>query len=344
MTLRGRVRSSVRWLCESAAYRPVLSAFGRRHYCIVLSHFIGESVPEYCAAFTPTSTTPSQTLADLTTLARVFRFVSLTELLATDSDVAPSDDDRPSLVVTYDDGLDIFPAAVIDGFQRLGIRPTLFLTTDCLDNRTLMWRHALSTISYRIEHQRLVREFNLLAEQMFPYLQRVDSAACLLRETMRLHYRDRGPLVDALWSRLQLPPIGDYLGEHRPYLTTSRVQDLLRLGFEIGLHSGSHPRFDTLPTDAIEAEVMAPAQLLRQRFGISNVPFAYPFGVRAERVLESQILATDVIPCVLGTAGFSPRGANTSVLQRISIEGDPLAALAAPFYSFASRHRATAYS
>jgi peptidoglycan/xylan/chitin deacetylase (PgdA/CDA1 family) len=129
-------------------------------------------------------------------------------------------------------------------------------------------------------------------------------------------------LADALWAGCDMPPLPEYLAEHRPYLTDETAARWLAEGHTIGLHTATHPDCARLDDAGIRAEILEPARELCTRLGCASVAFSYPFGRRCPAVHERLLRESGLIDCALGIRGLSPPGTDRLRLERASMEGD----------------------
>ena len=115
-------------------------------------------------------------------------------------------------------------------------------------------------------------------------------------------------LADALWAAADMPPLERFLAEHRPYMGWDELAAWRERGHAVGLHTHTHPYCGRLTEDEIEAEVVAPAAQLRERFDLDWLPLSYPFGSRLPAASERSLVERGVVDCALGIAGCAPVG------------------------------------
>lgn len=287
----------------------------RSRICIVYGHYFGD--PKPFVAERPDELTLDRLADTLELLSTFFRFAPLEEVIADES----AGMERPSLAVTFDDGFDLIRSGAADVLDAFGVRATSFLVTGCLGNRDLMWRSKLIAMKtyvgedvVRDRHAELVREFGLAG---------IPDEGDVLHTTKHWPMERKEELVNVLWERCGMPPLADYLDEHRPYFTDDGVQDWLARGHSIGLHTRSHPVCQFLEEDGVEREIVAPAAELRERYGVGEVPFSYPFGSRLALALEQTLVERGIVSCALGIEGFAARGSAPHRLERACIDEQP---------------------
>jgi peptidoglycan/xylan/chitin deacetylase (PgdA/CDA1 family) len=255
--------------------------------------------------------------ADLTVLAAHFDFVSLEDLLHYNRDGGPRA--RPPLAVCFDDGCDMIRSSAADVLDALGVPATMFVVTDCIDNRHLMWMHKLQAIAVTRGADQLVLAYNrLMAETGAgpPIRARRELTAA----TWCWPMERKEEYVDALYHACAMPPVEAYLEQFRPYMTWAELRAWRARGHTIGLHTRSHPFSDRLGAAAIETEIITPAAELRRDLGVDFLPFAYPFGNRLHAACEAQVADAAGLACMLGVGGLSRRGTDPRRLDRVAGE------------------------
>jgi peptidoglycan/xylan/chitin deacetylase (PgdA/CDA1 family) len=291
--------------------RRTLRGLGRRTK-IVYAHHVGPPAP-HLAAFGP-AFGPEELDAQLTTLARHFQFAPLGTVLeqtaATSSLVA----------VTFDDGFDLIASGAKEVLDAHGVKATTFVLTAMLDNRGLMWRNKLSAIRALRPADTYVPAYNRVTAQVGA--PPIREASELLGAAMRWDMSRKDELADALWDACDMPPLAEYLDEHRPYLTREQLATWLADGHAVGLHTATHPDCSRLDADGVRDEILEPARRLSAELGVTQLHFSFPFGRRCRPELQPLLERDGLLGCALGIRGFSPSGTSPMRLERASIEGD----------------------
>jgi len=279
-------------------------------------HYVGGYEPYYDGYYT--GLTLERFDRDLTRLARHFDFRPLREVV---SDTPPSGS-APTLAITFDDGFDLLRNGVLDVLDRHGVKATTFVVTSTLGNTNLMWRNKLCTIRALSPQETYLHEYNEMVDARG--LPPIAVPAAMMRESERWPQDLKDALCDELWQRCGLPELESFLAEHTPYLTWDGLRTLLERGHDVGLHTHTHPYCSRLGPEEVEAEVVAPAALLRARLGLDFLPFSYPFGVRLRAETERALCERGVFDAAFGIEGFSPRGTPNHRLERAPIERELL--------------------
>jgi peptidoglycan/xylan/chitin deacetylase (PgdA/CDA1 family) len=279
---------------------------------IVYAHQVCPPAPHF-AAFGP-AFGPEQLDAQLTTLERHFEFAPLAQVLAS------SARESSLLAVTFDDGYDLVGSGAKEVLDAHGVKATTFVLTAMVDNRGLMWRNKLSAIRALRAPDAYVSAYNRVTAQAGA--PGIGEASELLDAAMGWDMARKDELADELWAACDMPPLDEYLDEHRPYLTRDQLAAWVADGHGIGLHTSTHPDCSRLDADGVRTEILEPARRLSAELGIAPLAFSYPFGRRCRPDLEPLLEADGLLDCALGIRGFSPTGTSPIRLERASIEGD----------------------
>ena len=313
--MRAALRRPAAALALSGPVAPLTRRALEGRTKIVYAHHVDPPAHHH-AAFGP-AFTPEQLDDHLTMLGRHFEFASLSDVLE-DSRVGGGA--SRMLAVTFDDGFDLVRSGALEVLNAHRVKATSFVVTAMLDNRALMWRYKLSAIQTLRSEETYVRANNRLMESIAsPGIRR---ATELMSAAMRWDMRRKEELVDALWAACDMPPLSDYLDEHRPYFTRRALARWIADGHAVGLHTHTHPDCARLDDDGVRAEIVEPAQRLSAELGVSSLAFSYPFGRRCSAAHERMLVQAGILQCALGIRGFSPHGTSPFRLERASIEGD----------------------
>jgi peptidoglycan/xylan/chitin deacetylase (PgdA/CDA1 family) len=279
---------------------------------IVYAHQVGPPAPHFVDFGRPFG--PEELDAQLTELARHFEFAPLATVLERNGE------STSLLAVTFDDGYDLVGSGAKEVLDRHGVKATTFVVTSMLDNRGLMWRNKLSAIRALRPPDAYVPAYNRVTAQVGA--QGIRAASELMSAAMGWEMGRKDELADALWEACDMPPLAEYLDEHRPYLSREQLATWIADGHCVGLHTATHPDCSRLDADGVRAEILEPAVQLSAELGCAPLHFSYPFGRRCQPELESLLERDGLISCALGIRGFAPAGTSPMRLERASIEGD----------------------
>jgi peptidoglycan/xylan/chitin deacetylase (PgdA/CDA1 family) len=283
---------------------------------IVYAHHVGTTGP-HLAAFGP-GLAAERLDEHLTTLGHHFEFAPLEQVLADNADHADGPTRR--LAVTFDDGFDLIAGGAADVLRAHGVKATTFVLAAMLDNRGLMWRNKLSAITALCPPERCVAAYNALAARAGSA--GVTDASQVLSAAWGWDMARKDELADELWAACDMPPLAEFLDEHRPYFSAEGLARWLADGHSVGLHTATHPDCSRLDTAAVRTEILDPAQQLRADLGLGALAFSYPFGRRCAPAHEAMLVESGIFACALGIRGFSRRGTSPWRLERASIEDD----------------------
>jgi peptidoglycan/xylan/chitin deacetylase (PgdA/CDA1 family) len=284
---------------------------------IAYAHYVGPRVPHYEAFDSGSGYRKLE--RTLAMLSRWFTFASLDEVIGGTAVVANA---RPPIALTFDDGFDMLGGPLLEMLRRHGVSATAFVITTCVDNQHLMWRSKLSAVLALRSSSSVVGAYaDLACDHGLPPVARADA---VLRASRDWPMEVKDGLADELWERCAMPPVADYLERYRPYFSWDGLRRWTDAGHSVGLHTATHPDCSRLEPSAADAEVVAPAALLRAELGLESVPFSYPFGCRLPSEVERSLVREGVVTCALGVAGFSPAGTAPERLERACIEHVPL--------------------
>jgi peptidoglycan/xylan/chitin deacetylase (PgdA/CDA1 family) len=281
---------------------------------IVYAHHVGRPAPHLTAFGRPV--TPERLDEHLTMLGRHFEFAPLSEVL---TDNAAGGSSR-RLAVTFDDGFDLIASGALDVLNAHRVKATSFVLTAMLGNRGLMWRNRLSAILALRPAERYLRAYNAIADRAG--LPEVGDATELLSSAMGWDMARKDELTDALWAACDMPPLREFLDEHRPYFTADGLATWLADGHAVGLHSATHPDCSRLDADGVRVEILDPARRLCTDLGQASVAFSYPFGRRCGPAQSRLLAEAGLFDCALGIRGCSRSGTDPLRLDRASIEDD----------------------
>jgi peptidoglycan/xylan/chitin deacetylase (PgdA/CDA1 family) len=289
-----------------------LRALGERTK-IVYAHHVGPPAP-HVAAFGP-ALTPELLDEQLALLGRHFEFASLSEVLAENGTGSSR-----RLAVTFDDGFDLVAGGALEVLNVRRVRATTFVLTAMVGNRGLMWRNKLSAILALRPADRSLRAYNALMDRIGA--PRIGGASELLRAALAWEMSRKDELADELWAACDMPPLSEFLAEHRPYFDAEGLERWLADGHAVGLHTDTHPDCSRLDDDGVRTELLDPARRLCAELGADSVAVSYPFGRRCRPAQEELLAESGLIACALGIRGFAPQGTDPLRLERASIEFD----------------------
>jgi peptidoglycan/xylan/chitin deacetylase (PgdA/CDA1 family) len=112
--------------------------------------------------------------------------------------------------------------------------------------------------------------------------------------------------------------IPTYDADQGTRLTWQQIQEMKDAGITIASHSYRHERLTELSAAAVEEDVQKSQEALKQRLGIDNEFFCYPYG-RVNEAVEDVMKKHGVKLAVTMNPGWAKRGDNPYAVNRIWI-------------------------
>lgn len=232
---------------------------------------------------------------------------------------------RPSLLVTFDDGMREVADVAMPILRARGIRPAIFVNLDFLDNRVVFWRHKAAMLADALRSlppgdPRVAAVWSVLTERgITPKTSPGRPGGGVAETTLAVGWRERD-VLDAIAGLIGFDA-SDFLAS-RPYLTHDEVRALAAEGVAIGAHGFDHPDHRQLSDEERFAEVMGSTQAVRERFGVHYSAFAFPFSDEGLPPGLFDRLFAAGIDVTFGTSWPEPSSHLRSV-QRLCLEGSP---------------------
>ena len=301
---------------RSAPLRPLMRELYRRRVPVVFYHGVWKPGSGNIGRFGGMEIDALR--RDLRLLSSYFRFVSLDELVRLNA--AGAMPERPVMAVTFDDGHEMARSGAIDLLAEFRVSATLFVVSGCIGNRHLLWTHKFFAALQRRGPERFVAAYNRVVEKA-GVGSPIGSVRQLPWAAKAWPMRRKDELAQEIYDACDMPPVADYLDEHRPYVTWSELEAWRDLGHSVGLHTATHPFCSVLSRTELEDELVTPAWQLRRRLSLPSLPFAYPFGDRiASAETASAVSARAGLSCMLGVDGLSMPRTSPLQLQRVDAE------------------------
>jgi peptidoglycan/xylan/chitin deacetylase (PgdA/CDA1 family) len=155
----------------------------------------------------------------------------------------------PSFHLSFDDGLREVYDVAMPILQRKGIPATVFVNSDFVDNRALMFRYKAALIADK--HPKMKAE--VLGKS---HLEEDD--------------------LDDLAKKAGID-FNAFLQTQQPYLTTEQLINWQKNGFSIGAHSKNHPHYSLLSEEEQIRQSIDSCEFVQQKFLEKQRYFAFPF-------------------------------------------------------------------
>ena len=183
--------------------------------------------------------------------------------------------DRPSVILTFDDGLSECYSVVRPVLLKYEVPCIFFITTDFIDNKSMFYHHIVSLCIDRMhELSGIIQSEKLRAVDgiVRSEVRDIDGFIEIMKSLRMGEYE----IITEICSVLDLK-IEEYLSENKPYLTESEIKDLANDGFTIGAHSLTHRKLTECSEKDIETEIVESCKQIGAITGGKSIPFAFPY-------------------------------------------------------------------
>jgi peptidoglycan/xylan/chitin deacetylase (PgdA/CDA1 family) len=210
-------------------------------------------------------------------LARTARVLPLAEFLHD----APSDDARPTVALTFDDGYAGFVEDIVPILERHALTAAWFVPTAYVDRDDVLW---FDRVTAALAHDPR-RSFEFAGRHFTLRGWDVEYVTTEVKAVLKSAPRER---LDGLLAELLVALPQPSAAELAPFRLVSRAQ-LAALDpgvVTLGSHSHTHPQLSALDEFAIRDEIVHSRRLLEEWTGRPVVDFAYPSGDHDGRVVR----------------------------------------------------------
>jgi len=237
---------------------------------------------------------------DILFFKKHFESVSLSQIYNAEGQFS-----KPSFHMTFDDGLRSVYDVALPILQKHKVDASIFLNNDFIDNKGLFYRYKVALI------------INALKKKENSNGQLDNSH--LISWLLELGHQDTAR-IDKTAEKIDLD-FGHFLKNETPYLSTTQIKEMQKLGIEFGAHSFNHPHVQE-PKDNMHREISKSIEDIQTRFSPNLLAFAFPFsdaGLQDEELTKLH-QACDIS---FGTAGLKLDPA-IQHYQRIPMEKNKL--------------------
>lgn len=217
--------------------------------------------------------------------------------------------DKPSFLLSFDDGLREFHDVVAPILLEKGIPAICFLNSGFIDNTDLMYRYKASLLINEIlTNPELVTQL----PQNFPELD------YLRQSLLDIDYENRH-ILDKIAKSIGYS-FEDYLSQNQPYLNTTQIEILIEKGFHFGGHSIDHQEYQSMDFDAQLRQTKGSVDSVCNAFKLDYKTFSFPFtdyGISKDLFDEFQ--KRNIVDISFGCAGQRQESVRNH-FQRIAFE------------------------
>jgi peptidoglycan/xylan/chitin deacetylase (PgdA/CDA1 family) len=300
-------RPNIPW---SALAGP-LSAIGGSNHRVVYTHLVTERAHSYFG----TSQLPAVFDAQIRFLTKYYDVITLSEAVRR---AKAGDSLKGTASISTDDGFVENYTTIAPILESYGVTGTFFCVSECIDNRTMMWRSQIFHLLHTTEPAAIRQAMHGVAER-FQISQPAPTEG-LLEWSAKWDQERKGDYTSEIWNRCARESLDSVLATRLPYLTSVHLKDLVARGHSIGSHSVTHPICPRLPLERFVSEVLDSADELSELSGSEVRLFAYPFGQRPSPELESAIANTASVDALLGISSTLRNGDDPLLWERDNLE------------------------
>lgn len=202
--------------------------------------------------------------------------------------------------LSFDDGLSPVMDVVAPLLAKKGIPAHIFINPSFIDNKDLMFRYRQSLIIDKLIHssddQAEKKIADLLCESGIHFRNVKEGIL-----DVKYHQKE---ILDKFADILECD-FNEFLKNHKPYLSTEQIKELIKMGFTVGAHSLDHPDFRYIPFEEQIFQIKESVDYITNNFNQKIKSFAFPFtdfGLRKElfEYIDEQLL----VDCTFGGAGL----------------------------------------
>jgi len=200
---------------------------------------------------------------------------------------------KPSFLLSFDDGLSEFYDSIAPILIKKGIPAICFLNSGFIDNKDLFYRYKASL---------LIEEINKrpsLLDKISPFL---NGSENVKQYFLSIIYQNKY-ILDEIAQLIEYD-FNDYLINHKPYLSTEQIANLIKQGFYFGAHSIDHPEFQHIQLQEQIRQTAESVQSICKKFSLQYKTFAFPFtDYSISNQYFNEIKNKNIVDCTFGCAG-----------------------------------------
>jgi len=260
---------------------------------------------------------------DLDLLLKHFDPITLQELI--DSDGNGAYFSKPSLHLSFDDGLRECAEIIAPMLLRKGIPATFFVNSGFVDNRGLLYRFKVSLIMDKIQKSEISHGELAAIQALMPEGARKPKDPAAIKKLLSKLGYEHQFVINQIADVFEID-FGVFLRNQKPYMTKTQIKTLVSDGFTIGAHSIDHPMYSKLDIVEQLEQTTESLHYVQEVFHVPYRVFAFPFtddGVSARFFDELYNQGEPLVDLSFGTAGLKT-DIHAKHLQRIPMDGSKL--------------------
>ena len=206
--------------------------------------------------------------------------------------------ERPSFLLTFDDGLREFHEVIAPILLQKGVPAICFLNSAFIDNKDLFFRYKASLLIDHFKKFPSLISNEKVKSWSAAFIKHPNVTAALLS----VSYQDKAQL-DELATLINFD-FKDFLSEHQPYLSSDQILDLKSKGFYFGAHSIDHPEYQYLSFEEQIRQTKESVAYVCHRFGLEYKVFSFPFtDYGVSNNFFKYLRINNIVDITFGTAG-----------------------------------------
>ena len=219
--------------------------------------------------------------------------------------------------LSFDDGLSECYTVIAPILKEYKIKATFFLNSDFVDNKDLFFKYKASIIVEEIKKTSLTENQKTKISAAF-LSKRLLSVNQIIKSILNISYLQKKKLNE-IADILEIS-FKDYLQEHKPYLSSHQIKELIKDGHQIGAHSIDHPLYSDLIEEEQIRQTSESIKYLKNEFDVKTKLFAFPFtDDQVKTSFFDTVFNNRILDYSFGTAGIKKDSVKHNV-QRIPIE------------------------
>lgn len=257
---------------------------------------------------------------DLDLMVKHFEPIPLDELLESNGNGAYFS--KPSMHLTFDDGLRECADIITPILQRKGIPATFFVNSGFVDNRGLFYRYKVSLILDKILQNEISKGELTAIQALMPEGARKPKDTDAIKQLLSKLSYEHQFVINQIAEVFEID-FGSFLRSQKPYMTKTQIRQLINDGFTIGAHSIDHPMYSKLDIVEQLEQTTESLHYVQEVFKIPYKVFAFPFtdnGVNNKFFDELYNQGEPLVDLSFGTAGLKT-DVHPFHLQRIPMDG-----------------------
>ena len=311
----------------------ILRHLGRAYSKIIVYHSISPTQTSFVKGTSEIWTSSRRFTKHLTYITKHYKIISLQNLV---EHLKKGSVPRRTAVITFDDGFADNYHFAYPILKKIHIQPTIFLTTQAVDNANPIWLQKLYYLINNFGIEKIVDTFKTFVD--WPQVQ---TTAKNKKEREILHRnfeqflcykiakKVRENIIIKLYDKFNTS-IEDVFSENKVFLTWKQIIKMHENGICFGNHAESHTPFSAMSIDDQVLEIGRSKKYIENKIKQSFFPFAYPFGQKNDFTANTTRIIHDAgHSCILSSMPtLNDSNISPQQLGRIVIGNSPVYLLA----------------